>query len=240
MTVAAGGGFWHAFGAQLAHPRGRAGQATGWLMGLINREPTRLVCEALALEPRHSLLDVGCGAGQAMAACLRRCGTVHGIDRSQTMVEAARRRNRRAIAAGRCAVSAGCAEALPFPDRRFDRVMACNVMYFWQDVPRALAELQCVLRPGGRIVLYVTDARSMRSWPFARAGSHRLFEANSLEDELRAATEDRLTVRLDRVRLSGAISGLIATLTEDGAEGVTTVARHWSQSGRPPETRSVA
>jgi ubiquinone/menaquinone biosynthesis C-methylase UbiE len=144
---------------------------------------------------------------------------VFGIDRSPTMVAAARRRNRVAVAAGRSAITAGRAEALPYPDRRFDRVMASNVMYFWEDIPAVVAELHRVLRPGGRIVLYVTDARSMRGWSFARSGTHRLYEADAFEALLRDAAAGRLAVRVEAARLFGGIRGLLATLTDDRVTG---------------------
>ena len=41
-------------------------------------------------------------------------------------------------------------ESIPFPDAHFDVVMANFMLYHVSDVPRALAEVHRVLRPGGR------------------------------------------------------------------------------------------
>lgn len=44
--------------------------------------------------------------------------------------------------------------ALPFADGRFDEVMAVEVFCYASDMPRALAEVARVLRPGGRFTLF--------------------------------------------------------------------------------------
>ena len=46
----------------------------------------------------------------------------------------------------------GTAEALPFPDAFADAVVSALVLCTVRDVPRALAEVRRVLRPGGRFV----------------------------------------------------------------------------------------
>lgn len=58
---------------------------------------------------------------------------------------------RRAAALGRTIEwRVGSAEQLPFPDRSVDAVVASLVLCSVDDVPRALAEIRRVLRPGGR------------------------------------------------------------------------------------------
>ncbi|HEY7529535.1 MAG TPA: class I SAM-dependent methyltransferase [Gemmatimonadota bacterium] len=44
------------------------------------------------------------------------------------------------------------AETLPFPDRSFDAVVVTLVLCSVRDLPRTLAEIRRVLRPGGRFV----------------------------------------------------------------------------------------
>ena len=72
--------------------------------------------------PCAKALDIGCGGGSAMALLLRRCreGKVCGIDVSECGLECSARRNAKAIAAGRCEVRAGSAEAIPYPPGYFD------------------------------------------------------------------------------------------------------------------------
>lgn len=206
--------FWHALGSQLAHPRGRAGWLTGIAMGVANRRPNRLVIEALEAGPDDSVLDIGCGPGHALALVARRCREAHGVDRSEVMVRQARRRNRRRLRLDRTAIVQGDFAQLPYPDARFDRIMASNVLYFWADVGAVLRELRRVLRPGGRIVIYVTDRASMETWPFAASGTHRTFGPDDLRRQLAGAAGDAMSLRIAEVALPGRITGLLAVLDD--------------------------
>jgi SAM-dependent methyltransferase len=47
----------------------------------------------------------------------------------------------------------GRAEALPFPDGAFNRVVAVTVLCFVHEPDRAIAEMARVLKPGGRLVI---------------------------------------------------------------------------------------
>jgi SAM-dependent methyltransferase len=51
--------------------------------------------------------------------------------------------------------AAADAERLCFPDGAFDRILCGLGLMFFPDVPRALAEMKRVLRPGGRVVFSV-------------------------------------------------------------------------------------
>ena len=42
---------------------------------------------------------------------------------------------------------------LPYPDERFDVVIAANVIHLLDEPEKALQELSRVCRPGGRIIL---------------------------------------------------------------------------------------
>ena len=95
-----------------------------------------------------SLLDAGMGPGRLVAELAGRGWLVSGIDAAEEMVEAARARLPEA--ADRLLL--GAIESLPFGDATFDTVTATGVLEY-SNVPRALAELDRVLRPGGRAVV---------------------------------------------------------------------------------------
>ena len=202
----------HGLGRQLAHPHGWAGRAVGWMMGLANHRPNRVVINALELEPHHVLLDAGCGAGQALKLALRQCAKATGFDASPLMVAQAQARNRRDVTMGRLSLFGANFGKIPCADNRFDRIMASNVAYFWDDFGVILCELDRVLKPGGRIVIYVTEAGSMQSWRFAQTGTHRLFDRQTLLEELLSAVGERMTVTVDKVGISRHITGLVAVL----------------------------
>jgi ubiquinone/menaquinone biosynthesis C-methylase UbiE len=203
---------WHAFAHQLANPRGMSGWAVGKLMKRANRQPTRIVIDVLDIQDGDEVLDPGCGAGQAMALMIPMAGSgaVHGLDQSQTMVQEATRTNRKAIKGSHATVRQGRFEALPYPDGAFDRVLASNVMYFWQDTVLVLQEIRRVLKPGGRLAIYVTDAETMQSWKIIGAGTHRLFNAEEVEATLLKGGFSSDDIRVQPVAITSAITGLIA------------------------------
>lgn len=198
----------HAIGRQLACPSGWAGRLLGPAMTLANRRPTRLAIAALNARAGEIALDLGCGAGEAVALLARSGAQVTGIDRSAAMLDQAARRNRRALARGQVALLRADFTRLPFAKAAFDRILAANVAYFWHDAPAVAEELRRVLRPGGRLVVYVTDAETMRQWPFAGPETHRHWDAASLERALTTGGFARLEVR--PVRLPFDTKGLIA------------------------------
>jgi ubiquinone/menaquinone biosynthesis C-methylase UbiE len=111
----------------------------------------RLVFELLGPVDRLNVLDVGCGDGALASALSRRGAAVTGLDADPRMLVAAQARAE-AESIGLNLVC-GRAEALPFPDGVFDRVMAVTVLCFVHEADRAIAEMARVLRPGGRLVI---------------------------------------------------------------------------------------
>jgi SAM-dependent methyltransferase len=210
---------WHAFARQLSYPQGFAGFAVGKLMKLANREPTRLAIEALDIQPGNDVLDLGCGAGQASALMLplAASGRVDGIDRSAIMIDEANRTNSQAVRVGRSRFQCADFESLPFPDGCFERILASNVMYFWHDTRQVLSEIRRVLRPGGKLAIYLTSAQTMHHWKIARAGTHRLFDADDVRWVLIEAgfAPDLVSVKI--VYLSGGVMGVIAVATLENA-----------------------
>ncbi len=204
---------WRGFARQLSNPSGMAGIAIGALMKVANREPTRLAVAALDIRSGHDVLDLGCGPGQAVSAmlCCAAPGTVTGIDQSPTMIAQANAGNRRAVASGQAAFVKGGFDALPFADKSFDRVLASNVMYFWHETGPVVRELRRVLRPGGKLAIYLTCSETMRHWKIANAGLHRLFDAEQVRFALTDAGFAPDHVSVEKIELRGGVCGLVAT-----------------------------
>ena len=57
----------------------------------------------------------------------------------------------------------GSVASLPFRDRSFDLVFACETTYFWPNLEENLRECRRVLRDGGRMVL-VQEAWDSPKW----------------------------------------------------------------------------
>jgi SAM-dependent methyltransferase len=205
---------WHRIGYQLRHPTGLAGAIAGGVMAVANRRPNTLAIAALEIGPRDHILELGFGPGRAIEqmAVLAPFGKIYGIDQSSVMVAQAARRNARAVRSGRVFLRQGKFNRIPLPDDSVDKILAVNVVYFWIDAGTVLREMRRVLRPGGLISLYATDASTMRRWKFAGPDTHRHFEADDLVGVLRHGGFRDDPISIARVQVGLGVRGLIATI----------------------------
>jgi len=96
---------------------------------------------------RPRILDVGCGTG-ANLLMLSKYGDAEGVDVSEDALAFCRER-------GLEQVKLGAAEDLPYDDGTFDLVTAFDVVEHMDDDLAGLREMRRVLRPGGRVLLFV-------------------------------------------------------------------------------------
>jgi SAM-dependent methyltransferase len=94
------------------------------------------------------VLDVGCGSGWAtrLLADYAVNGRVTGIDISDEMVNLARESSR---SHPHTDFEVASAEKLPFPDNEFTHAFSMESLYYYRNIPKALKEIQRVLKPGG-------------------------------------------------------------------------------------------
>ena len=112
----------------------------------------RWVFDHLRLPEECRILELGCGAGALWQQNCSRIAAGRDIslsDFSQGMVLDARRK---LAHLGRpFAYAAADAEAVPFRDRSFHCVIANHMLYHVPAIDTALADIQRVLKPGGRL-----------------------------------------------------------------------------------------
>lgn len=168
------------FASQLALPRGRAGKWLGHAMDLANARVTSRAVDLLGPQDGELILDAGCGTGAALAEVFRRapCSVV-GVDRSDAMIAAACRR-----LGHEAALQVGTVEGLESEAGQIDGVLLLNVLYFCGADAGMVRAVHRRLKPGGRLVAYVTHRATMERWAFARAGFHRLFDQDELAELL--------------------------------------------------------
>ncbi|HRR42459.1 MAG TPA: class I SAM-dependent methyltransferase [Syntrophales bacterium] len=102
------------------------------------------------------ILDIGTGPGQllrAMRRALPDAGLV-GVDISPAMVAQARRNIETCGRDPRIEVRLASAEALPFAEGAFDRLVSTGSLHHWKDPIRALSEAHRVLKAGGYALIY--------------------------------------------------------------------------------------
>lgn len=200
-----GMGFAAGLARQLAHPAGRTGRWLGNAMDIANRRPLRMAIDRLAITAGEDVLDAGCGTGAAMAT-LRRAhpASLTGVDQSDTMLAMARR-----SLGGDARLIPGDLAALPVEDGTIDAALALNTLYFDNDRHDFASELHRVLRPGGRVVAYVTHRSTMAKWSFTRAGLHRLYDAGTLRAAFVAGGFAADAIDVQEVAVTRAVRGLI-------------------------------
>lgn len=117
---------------------------------MIPRLGARLV-ELAGVQAGDVVLDVASGSGNAALPAARAGAAVTALDITPALLEIG---SRRANAADlQIDWVHGDAQAMPFADASFDRVLSCVGVQFCADQQSAAAELVRVCRPGGQVAL---------------------------------------------------------------------------------------
>lgn len=108
------------------------------------------ILACLGLSPGSSVLEIGCGNGQAACYIAQRYACrVSALDIAPGMIELARQYVHAQGLDDQVQCDVGNVLQLPYPDASFDYVCAQAVLMFI-DQAQALAEIKRVLKPGGR------------------------------------------------------------------------------------------
>jgi SAM-dependent methyltransferase len=136
---------------QCRRPSGWFGRLVLWRMNASHSRLTDWALGHVAVEKRHTILDVGCGGGRTVSKLARFAteGKVYGVDHSEASVAATTRTNARWIARERVEVRLASVSELPFADDTFDLVTAVETHFWWPNLRGDMREVQRVLKPGG-------------------------------------------------------------------------------------------
>jgi ubiquinone/menaquinone biosynthesis C-methylase UbiE len=122
-----------------------------WLMGAAAAH--RQLIEQARLAAGHRVLEIGCGTGNLLVAAKRLHPDVDvvGLDPDpKALARAARKARRQGVAVR---LDRGFADALPYPDAAYDRVLSALMLHHLERAQkeRALHEVRRVLKPGGSV-----------------------------------------------------------------------------------------
>ena len=121
---------------------------------IVNQRAATLVL--FEAQPGERIIDIGSGPGflcESMARQVGPNGSVTGVDVSQDLLDAARRRN----TFSNLSYATGDAVNLGQPDAAFDAAITTQVFEYVQDCAAAIREMHRVLKPGGRALVVATD-----------------------------------------------------------------------------------
>jgi ubiquinone/menaquinone biosynthesis C-methylase UbiE len=140
---------------QSATPSGLLGRVIASVMAHETSNLNEHAVRLLRPSPSDRVLEIGFGHGRTIERLAKALsdGRVCGLDVSETMLNMAIRRNRRAIAEGRVELRKGNCAAIPFDDANFDGALAVHALYFWSDPVGCLREIRRVLKPEAPLVL---------------------------------------------------------------------------------------
>ncbi len=129
---------------------------------------------ALGAGPGDSVLDVGCGTGNYVAALAAAGFRVTGLDYAPGMLERSRSKIGPAISQVVSLLAADLAAPLPFAEEVFDHAIAISVLQALPDPRMALGEIRRVLRPGGTLVILHVPAPSTQGQALRRTIRQRM------------------------------------------------------------------
>ncbi|MCB9635252.1 MAG: metalloregulator ArsR/SmtB family transcription factor [Sandaracinus sp.] len=130
------------------------------------------------------VLDVGCGDGWSARLLAPRSRSYVGLDRSEKVLGAARRRTK---GLGNARFELGEMERLPFADASFDQVLLFHVLVHAEVPSVALTEAARVLRPGGSLAVVTLAAHGHADLTAPYGHRHAGFTPEALRSMLRAA-----------------------------------------------------
>jgi SAM-dependent methyltransferase len=143
---------------------------------------------------RGSLLDVGSGTGEVLAAARTRGWRVQGVEPERTGAQMAREHGLDVVVSG--------LEESGLPERSFDVVSAFHVLEHLPDSRSFLRTLARWARPGGFVVIEVPNWRSVQrrrlrqDWSNLRPGEHLVhFTPQTLSRAMRASGIEPVGVR---------------------------------------------
>jgi SAM-dependent methyltransferase len=108
------------------------------------------------------VLEIGLGYGTVSGLLAEIGAELHGLDIAAGPVEMVRHRLRLMGQPADERIVQGSALQMPFIDASFDRVYSIGCLHHTGDLPRAVAEVHRVLRPGGRAVVMLYNRHSLR------------------------------------------------------------------------------
>lgn len=112
----------------------------------------------LAGNANRKYLDIGCGTGNYTRALSDAGLPMHGVDPSIAMLEKARLTN------SSIEWKEGVAENIPYTDLEFDGIIGTLTMHHWSNLELGFSELNRVLKPDGKLVLFTSTPEQMKGY----------------------------------------------------------------------------
>lgn len=141
---------------QAQRPSGFLGRIMGEVMAATNRPRNMWLLDQLDIQPVQKGFEFGFGIGETLTGFLDRSegSSAIGVDWSQSMIDAAARRNSTSIEDGRLRLQCGDVTGPAIKiDGLFDRIWCSNVIQMIEDRPALFSRLRANLASDGLLAL---------------------------------------------------------------------------------------
>ena len=157
---------------QLGCPLGPQGIAVARRMQESNKEMVINACTALDVQHNNNILELGPGNGWHLTHVLKNKKhlTYTGLDISTLMIEEAKKYNSAFAKQQALEFKAYNGKLLDFSEAEFDKIIAVNTLYFWQEPTKIISQLYKLLKKGGALVLGYAERNFMEQLPFTQHG----------------------------------------------------------------------
>jgi len=187
----------------------------------IHRFWKRYTIELSGVRAGNSVLDIAGGTGDLSYAFARKVGAEGQVvlaDINESMLKVGRDRLADRGIAGNLETVQANAESLPFDDNRFDVVTIAFGLRNVTNKEKALAEMQRVLKPGGRLL--VLEFSKPRNELLSRAYDFYSFQALPRMGGMVTGDADSYRYLAESIRMHPNQETLKAMMTEAGLERV--------------------
>lgn len=190
----------------------------------LQRDVGEKLLQTLQPDERVELvLDLGCGTGYFTEALQKKfpCSDVIGLDLAEGMLQFARARH-----PDKFNWLCGDAEQLPLADESVDVIFSSLALQWCADMPRLLAELRRVLKPGGQIAFSTLGPRTFHelksAWQQVDDYVHvnSFVEPETLSAQVQAELQLKAFVRVDEVLEFANLTDLTRSIKALGAHNM--------------------
>jgi SAM-dependent methyltransferase len=168
-------------------PSGLLGHAAARVMRKNNQSQYHHVVQLLQAEDKDEILEIGCGEGNAIRLIVEQNSLckVDGIDFSRFMLKKAGRNNRAAIQEKRVRLFPGDIKDYDFGMNTYSKIFAINVVYFWTDLEKIFRKIHELLKPKGKVVLFMASPQRLDQVPHALPGIFNKYSLDQVQSALR-------------------------------------------------------
>lgn len=123
------------------------------------------------------ILDIGCGAG-ALLDELKNSNECFGIDKSSLAIEFCQKRKLKNL-------KIGSIEKLPYPNEKFDVVLALDVLEHIKNDAKAISEIKRITKKDGLIIIFVPAFSALWSETDIISNHHRRYLLGEISQKIK-------------------------------------------------------